>query len=149
MSEESIVMIIVAVLGSQGVWAVVQWWLDKRRKTVRRDELAEVVERALGESPTIRGITAKLDRDWERMQQQDEWNRRHDEEMRANRLVSLRQCLFAHPRDRNAHESALESGREYVRLGGNGSGHIRLEQLEDDYRRRLESGDWDYTERRP
>ena len=142
-------MIVVAVLGSQGVWAVVQWWLDKRRKTVRRDELAEAVERALGESPTIRGITAKLDRDWERMQQQDKWNRRHDEEMRANRLVSLRQCLFAHPRDRNAHESALESGREYVRLGGNGTGHIRLEQLEDDYRRRLEADDWDYSERRP
>lgn len=142
-------MIVVAVLGSQGVWAVVQWWLDKRRKTVRRDELAGVVERALGESPTIRGITAKLDRDWERMQQQDEWNRRHDEEMRANRLVSLRQCLFVHPRDRNAHESALESGREYVRLGGNGSGHIRLEQLEDDYRRRLEADDWDYSGRRP
>lgn len=149
MSEESIVMIIVAVLGSQGVWAVVQWFLDKRRKTVRRDELAEVVERALGESPTIRDINAKLDRDFARMERQDEWNHRHDEEMRQNRLVSLRQCLFAHPRDRNAHESALESGREYIQLGGNGSGHIRLEQLEDDYRRRLESGDWDYTERRP
>lgn len=142
-------MIVVAVLGSQGLWAVAQWWLERRRKTVRRDELAEVVERALGESPTIRDINAKLDRDWERMGRQDEWNHRHDEEMRQNRLVSLRQCLFAHPRDRNAHESALESGREYIALGGNGSGHIRLEQLEDDYRRRLETGDWDYTERRP
>lgn len=142
-------MIVVAVLGSQGLWAVAQWWLERRRKTVRRDELAEVVERALGESPTIRDINAKLDRDWERMGRQDEWNHRHDEEMRQNRLVSLRQCLFAHPRDRNAHESALESGREYIAMGGNGTGHIRLEQLEDDYRRRLENDDWDYSERRP
>ena len=142
-------MIVVAVLGSQGLWAVAQWWLERRRKTVRRDELAEVVERALGESPTIRDINAKLDRDWERMERQDEWNHRHDEEMRQNRLVSLRQCLFAHPRDRNAHESALESGREYIAMGGNGTGHIRLEQLEDDYRRRLEDDDWDDSERRP
>ena len=142
-------MIVVAVLGSQGLWAVAQWWLERRRKTVRRDELAEVVERALGESPTIRDINAKLDRYWERMERQDEWNHRHDEEMRQNRLVSLRQCLFAHPRDRNAHESALESGREYIAMGGNGTGHIRLEQLEDDYRRRLEDDDWDYSERRP
>ena len=149
MSETAITAIVVAVLGSGGLWAFVQWLIERRRQSVRRDELAEVVERALADSPTIRDITAKLDRDWERMNEQDAWNRKHDEEMRQNRLVSLRQCLFAHPRDRNAHESALESGREYVRLGGNGSGHIRLEQLEDDYRRRLESGDWDYSERRP
>ena len=146
---EIIIAVVTSVLGSGGLWAFLQWLMDRRRQTVRRDELAEVVEQALADSPTIRDINAKLDRDFERMQQQDEWNRRHDEEMRQNRLVSLRQCLFAHPRDRNAHESALESGREYVRLGGNGSGHIRLEQLEDDYRRRLETGDWDYSERRP
>ena len=145
---EIIIAIVTSVIGSGGLWAFLQWWMDRRRQTVRRDELAEVVEQALAGSPTIRDINAKLDRDFERMQKQDEWNARHDEEMRQNRLVSLRQCLFAHPRDRNAHESALESGREYVRLGGNGSGHIRLEQLEDDYRRRLETGDWDYSERR-
>ena len=146
---ELIIAIVTSVIGSGGLWAFLQWWLDRRRQTVRRDELAEVVEQALAGSPTIRDINAKLDRDFDRMQKQDEWNHRHDEEMRQNRLVALRQCLFAHPRDRNAHESALESGREYIQLGGNGSGHIRLEQLEDDYRRRLESGDWDYTERRP
>lgn len=144
-----IIAIVTSTLGSGGVWAFLQWWLDRKRRTVRRDELAECIEQALADSPTIRDITVKLDRDWERMREQDEWNRKHDEEMRANRLVSLRQCLFARPRDRNAHESALESGREYIALGGNGSGHIRLEQLEDDYRRRLETGDWDYTERRP
>ena len=146
---EIIIAIITSVIGSSGLWVFLQWWIDRRRQTVRRDELAEVIERALADSPTIAGINAKLDRDFDRMQKQDEWNAKHDEEMRANRLVSLRQCLFAHPRDRNAHESALESGREYIALGGNGSGHIRLEQLEDDYRRRLETGDWDYTERRP
>lgn len=146
---ELIIAIVTSVIGSGGLWAFLQWWMDRRRQTVRRDELAEVVEQALADSPTIRDINAKLDRDFDRMQKQDEWNHRHDLEQRQNRLVSLRQCLFAHPRDRNAHESALESGREYVRLGGNGSGHIRLEQLEDDYRRRLESNDWDYSERRP
>ena len=149
MSETAITAIVVAVLGSGGLWAFIQWAIERRRQSVRRDELAEVVERALADSPTIRDITAKLDRDWERMNEQDAWNRKHDEEMRQNRLVSLRQCLFAHPRDRNAHESALESGREYIAMGGNGTGHIRLEQLEDDYRRRLEADDWDYSERRP
>lgn len=146
---ELIIAIVTSVIGSGGLWAFLQWWMDRRRQTVRRDELAEVVERALADSPTIRDINAKLDRDFERMQRQDEWNHRHDEEMRQNRLVSLRQCLFSHPRDRNAHESALESGREYIAMGGNGTGHIRLEQLEDDYRRRLEADDWDYSERRP
>lgn len=144
-----IIAIVTSTLGSGGIWAFLQWWLDRKRRTVRRDELAECIEQALADSPTIRDITVKLDRDWERMREQDEWNRKHDEEMRQNRLVSLRQCLFAHPRDRNAHESALESGREYIAMGGNGTGHIRLEQLEDDYRRRLEADDWDYSERRP
>ena len=144
-----IIAIVTSTLSSGGVWAFLQWWLDRKRRTVRRDELAECIEQALADSPTIRDITVKLDRDWERMREQDEWNRKHDEEMRQNRLVSLRQCLFAHPRDRNAHESALESGREYIAMGGNGTGHIRLEQLEDDYRRRLEADDWDYSERRP
>lgn len=146
---EIIIAVITSVLGSGGVWAFLQWWLDRRRQTVRRGELADVVEQALADSPTIRDINAKLDRDFERMQKQDEWNHRHDEEMRQNRLVALRQCLFAHPRDRNAHESALESGREYIAMGGNGTGHIRLAQLEDDYRRRLEADDWDYSERKP
>ena len=143
---ELIIAIVTSVIGSGGLWAFLQWWMDRRRQTVRR---AEVVEQALAGSPTIRDINAKLDRDFARMERQDEWNARHDEEMRQNRLVSLRQCLFAHPRDRNAHESALESGREYIAMGGNGTGHIRLEQLEDDYRRRLEADDWDYSDRRP
>ena len=44
---------------------------------------------------------------------------------------------FRFRRPDTSRESALESG------------HIRLEQLKDDYRRRLESGDLSYTERRP
>ena len=44
---------------------------------------------------------------------------------------------FRFRRPDTSQESALESA------------HIRLEQMKDDYRRRLESGDWDYTERRP
>lgn len=147
MSEASIVAIVAAVLGSGGLWAFVQWLLGRRDRMVRKDELARCVEQALAGSPTIEGINRKLDRDLDRF---DEDGRRldaQDEQLRAIRLIVLRQCLFASPRDRNAHESALEYGAEYMRLGGNGPGHIRYEQLQDDYRRRLESDDWDYTRR--
>lgn len=145
MSEESIVMIVVAVLGSQGLWAFWQWWLERRHKTVRRDEMAGIVERALADSTTIKDIELKLDRDYEHLQRLDA----QDEQLSAIRLIVLRQCLFSRPHDRTAHESALEYGAEYIRLGGNGPGHVRYEQLREDYRRRLETGDWDYTERRP
>ena len=49
----------------------------------------------------------------------------------------MAKIMFKFRRPDMSHESALESG------------HIRLEQLKDDYRRRLESGDLAYTERRP
>lgn len=41
MSKESIVMIVVAVLRSQGLWAVARWWLERRRKTVHRDSASQ------------------------------------------------------------------------------------------------------------
>ena len=61
---ELIVAIVTSVIGSGGLWAFLQWWLYRRRQTVRRGELAEVVEQALADSPTIRDINAKLDRDF-------------------------------------------------------------------------------------
>ena len=45
---ELIVAIVTSVIGSGGLWAFLQWWLDRRRQTVRRDELAEVVEQRVG-----------------------------------------------------------------------------------------------------
>lgn len=66
-------------------------------------------------------------------------------QIREVKLIVLRQCLFARPKDRNAHESMLQSGEEYLELGGNGVGHIRLTQLQEEYALRLQSGDWDYS----
>lgn len=149
MSETAITAIVVAVLGSGGLWAFIQWAIERRRQSVRRDELAGIMERALADSPTIRDIESKLDRDWEHFERDGRRLDAQDEQLSAIRLIVLRQCLFSRPHDRTAHESALEYGAEYVRLGGNGPGHIRYEQLSEDYRRRLKSNDWDYTERRP
>lgn len=140
--------IVTTVIGSQGVWAFLRWLLERRHRNVRKDELSKCVEQALESSPTIDGINDKLDRDWERFERDGIRMDAQDEQLRAIRLIVLRQCLFSSPRDRNAHESALEYGDEYVRLGGNGPGHIRFEQLKDDYRRRLEANDWDYKNHR-
>lgn len=39
----------------------------------------------------------------------------------------------------------VTAGEEYLKLGGNGGGHIRLTQLQEEYALRLQSNDWDYT----
>lgn len=145
MSETAIVALVAAILGGGGLLTFIQWFVDRRRSSVRRDELAGCIEKALSESATIKEINGKLDRDYDRFGRDAERLDAQDEQLRAIRLIVLRQCLFASPRDRNSHESALEYGAEYVRLGGNGPGHIRYEQLKDDYRRRLETDDWDYS----
>ena len=36
-----IIAIVTSTLGSGGIWAFLQWWLDRKRRTVRKDELAE------------------------------------------------------------------------------------------------------------
>lgn len=74
------------------------------------------VERAIEASPTIREIQLELDR----------------------------QTLFAEPRSRAEHEHQLDIGTAYLKLGGNGAGHLRLEQLQQDYERRLETNNWIY-----
>ena len=74
------------------------------------------VEQAIESSPTIREIQLELDR----------------------------QTLFAEPKSRAEHEHQLDAGEAYLKLGGNGAGHIRLEQLREDYERRLKDDDWDY-----
>lgn len=76
----------------------------------------ERIEQAIEASPTIREIQLELDR----------------------------QTLFAEPRSRAEHEHQLDVGEAYLKLGGNGAGHVRLDQLKEDYERRLKDDDWDY-----
>lgn len=83
---------------------------------LHRADRRDDLEKALRDSPTIRRIELEL----------------------------FRQTLFLPTTDRAAHEHQLEAGREYLALGGNGSGHARFEQLEADYKDRLSEDDWDY-----
>lgn len=123
------VTILVALIGSCGAPAVT--WLigrlDKRDQTLTRQDLDD----ALGDSPILQDIKAKLDADYARIN--------------ALELNQLRMELFAHTRSRTQHERQLEAGREYLDHGGNGLGHARFSWLEDDYETRLKTDDWDYT----
>lgn len=76
-----------------------------------------MMEDAIGDSPTIRRLELEI----------------------------YRQSLFRDPASRVEAEHQLDVGRQYLELGGNGAGHLRLEQLEAAYSRRLKTGDWDYT----
>ena len=76
-----------------------------------------MMEDAIGDSPTIRRLELEI----------------------------YRQTLFRDPASRVEAEHQLDVGRQYLELGGNGAGHLRLEQLEAAYSRRLKTGDWDYT----
>ena len=112
-------------------------WLSSRNG--KRDQrLATVVEKAIASSPTIRDINRKLDNDHE-----------HFTKLDAMFLASLRNSLFRHPYDQNSHLNAIRNGEQYVRLGGNGTGHVRLKQLQADYARRVQDDDWDYNHDRP
>ena len=59
-------------------------------------------------------------------------------------LELYRQTLFAKPKSRAEHEHQLDVGDAYLKLGGNGAGHARLDQLSADYQRRLTADDWTY-----
>lgn len=130
MSEEAIVTIIVAVLGSQGLWAAIQAFWNRKKHAVSTQEVDRLLQ----------PLQEKLDHDYQRMEG-------FETTLTQIQQAVYRQCLMASPRDRNAHESALEYGERYLQIGGNGPGHVRYEQLVDDYRRRLESNDWDYSTR--
>ena len=93
----------------------------------------------------LKTIEDKLDTDYDHLTDIDGHLETLDQNMNEIMLINLRQCIFANPRDRNAQESILQSGEQYLKLGGNGVGHIRLNQVREDYAKRLEYDDWDYT----
>lgn len=133
-SEDSIVAIIVAIIGSGGLGGFTGWLtqhLSRSRNMVTKQDL-EIFAKQLEQGDRHFRTLDKQDLDLGR-------------QIREVKLIVLRQCLFARPRDRNAHESVLQSGEEYLKLGGNGVGHIRLTQLQEEYALRLQSGDWDYS----
>lgn len=126
------------------------WWSVRRQEKSTRRRMSEI-DAKLTDSTTIKRIETKLDRDWEHLQKSDrehEGFRRSDAELagavRQTRLAVLRQDLFAHTDSRGMHEHQLETGSEYLAIGGNGSGHVRLTQLRKDYERRLQADDWEY-----
>ena len=96
-------------------------------------------------SDDLKPIEDKLDKDYNHFTDIDEHLETVDQNMTEIMLINLRQCIFANPHDRNAQESILQSGEQYLKLGGNGVGHIRLNQVREDYAKRLEYDDWDYT----
>ena len=59
-------------------------------------------------------------------------------------LEIYRQSLFLPTMSRMQHEHQLDAGKAYTKHGGNGAGHVRYQQLADDYRRRLETDNWNY-----
>lgn len=122
MSISIIITILSVVLGS-GASTTVASWLLKRfdRKTITPDDL--------------KPLNDKLDRDY-----------RHNQEADANfrdlKLTVLRFMLFQDPHDQNSMEAQIQAGQSYITAGGNGVGHIRLTQLQDEYRWRMEHDDW-------
>ena len=71
----------------------------------------------------------------------------HGSAMRRLELEIYRQSLFLPTTSRMQHEHQLDAGKAYVERGGNGAGHARYQQLNDDYRQRLKADDWNYQSR--
>lgn len=86
MSEASIVAITVAVIGS-GILQIIATELFRRLDRHRSKITSE----------DLKGIEAKLDRDYSHLQSQDERLDATDSAIRDVRLIVLRQCLFARP----------------------------------------------------
>lgn len=109
------------------------------------DQRLDQIETQLKDSPTIKGIQGKLERDYGHFAKVDEHMRKQDASVREIKLMILRQNLFQPVTDRATHEYEIQSGEEYEDLGGNSIGHLRLEWLKRRYRWRQDHDDWDYT----
>ena len=132
--EESIVTLLSAILGSSALGGIGGWMAQKLKRY-----------RHMVTSDDLKPLEEKLDNDYTHFTDIDEHLEALDQSMNEIMLINLRQCLFSNPHDRNAQESILQSGEQYLKLGGNGVGHIRLNQVREDYAKRLEYDDWDYT----
>lgn len=130
-SEGSIVAIVAALAGSGG-FTVLATWATRR------------LDRRLGHGDA-KAINAKLDALDAKLDRVD--GKLDNDNRRLNGLEqsSMRGELFAATQNRNQHEHQLQVGRDYTSHGFNGAGHVRIRQLEDDYRQRLALDDWDYT----
>lgn len=146
---ESVVTIVVAIVGCGGFW---EWWRarqERSRQSVTRDELEDLIETSLSKSATIRDLRDHIDKNSAAIEAENQWHEQHEEEEHRHRLIWLRHAIMQDPHDRLTHEHQLEAGREYLRSGGNGIGHVRYEQLLADYEWRMQHSDWDYTHRPP
>ncbi len=123
MSVTELLAVIAAVAGCEGLWKLVERITEKHSKTVRREQL-EKLSAQISEN-TNRLCTLSDD-------------------LREHELVTLRQLLFQRAKSRGEQEHQLEIGKRYIKLGGNGAGHLRLDELQADYARRLRDDDWIY-----
>lgn len=142
--------LIAVVLGCGGFWTLVEAacrrLTDKARRTVRRDEFAEVMEEQLDKSPLLQQISENVRANSERIEETKTWVRQHEEDTRRHRLIGLREAMMHDPTNRLSHEHMLAAGQEYLDSGGNGIGKTRFEQLQKDYVRRQAQGDWEYPD---
>lgn len=77
-----------------------------------------------------------------------------NENINQMNLNMQRNQLFQEPKSKEDHERLLDVGIDYSAHGGNGAGHLRISQLQEDYARRLKLAEqgcpnaWDYTKRK-
>ncbi len=138
MHDQLVIAIIAGIFGSGILSTLVAWLLERVDSHNNAPTAADLAE-----------VNEKLRNDYVMLEKS---KNEHDEfraEIRQLRIERMRGELFAQVRSKDQHEHLIDMGREYLELGGNGAGHLQLERLEDDYTRRLSSGDWDYTHNRP
>ncbi|KFI66552.1 hypothetical protein [Bifidobacterium magnum] len=123
MTSTDIVSIVVAVVGCDALWKAVQWVLERRSRTVKREEMHELVEQIGRNTKSLHELQSDL---------------------KEHEILTLRQLLFKRPHSRAQQEHMLEAGKRYLQVGGNGAGKLRYRQLTDDYKRRLSDDDWQY-----
>lgn len=116
------------------------------------------IDQSISENATLKEVLRKLDNDNKRIEASEKIHSTLASEfgdikvcvhqlggtVHDIQLSTMRAELFQHTDSRQMHEHQLDVGKEYLNSGGNGAGHVRLEQLEDDYQQRLELNDWDY-----
>jgi hypothetical protein len=131
MWDQIITAIISSVLSSGVVGTIVGYVLrriDANRTAPTAEDLQDIRNKQNSDYAHFQQIDGKIDTLSDRISDMD--------------LTLLRQCLFSRPRDQNAFRSALDSGEEYLTKGGNGTGHIRYDQLRREYEWRDSHNDW-------